>query len=150
MLASGRKTSSAMEGLGMSDDLLIVIVDDDQSAREATGDLVRALGFPALEFCSAADLLKSEERRRMTCMIADVQMPGMNGLDLYLQLAASGTPTPTLLMTAYRDEAMHKRAVEAGVDLFLEKPLEADQLLAWVQSAIEHHDETAGRGPQPH
>ncbi|WP_114769976.1 response regulator transcription factor [Microvirga subterranea] len=134
----------------MSDDLLIVIVDDDQSAREATGDLVRALGFQAVEFCSAADLLKSEERGRMTCLIADVQMPGMNGLDLYLQLSASGTPPPTVLMTAYRDEAMRERAVEAGVDFYLEKPLEADQLLACVRSAIEHRDEPARQGPRPH
>lgn len=134
----------------MSDDLLIAIVDDDQSAREATVDLVRALGFAAAGFCSAADLLESEERRQMACLIADVQMPGTSGLELYAQLTASGTPIPTVLVTAYPDDAMRRRAMEAGVDFYLEKPLEAEGLLACVRSAIAHHGEPAARNPHNH
>lgn len=120
----------------MSDHPLISIVDDDESAREAVAGLVRSLGFVAAEFESAADFLKSDHRSRTACLIADVRMPGMTGPELYSHLMASGTPIPTVLMTAYADEAAHARALKAGIRCYLAKPLKPDKLLACIRSAI--------------
>ena len=120
----------------MSDDSLISIVDDDESAREAVAGLVRSLGFVAAEFESAADFLKSDHRSRTACLIADVRMPGMTGPELYRHLMASGTPIPTVLITAYADEAAHARALKAGIRCYLAKPLKPDELLACIHSTI--------------
>jgi len=83
---------------------VIAIVDDDLSVREALTSLVRSLGFVAMTFESAEDLLKSRRRRSLSCMIADVQMPGMTGFELHNRLVASGKPIPTILITAFPDE----------------------------------------------
>src|SRR5271155_3492651 len=83
---------------------VIAIVDDDQSVREALTSLVRSLGYVAMAFECAEDLLKSRRRRSVSCLIADVQMPGMTGFELHNRLVASGEPTPTILITAFPDE----------------------------------------------
>lgn len=120
----------------MSANLLISIIDDDGSARDAVAGLVRALGFTAAEFQSAADFLNSSQLVRTDCLIADVRMPGMTGLELYRHLIAVGAPIPTVLVTAYPDEAVRARALQAGVRCYLAKPLEPDALLACIRSAI--------------
>src|SRR3546814_16732418 len=103
-----------MESVGMSANLLISIIDDDESAREAVVGLVRALGFTATEFQSAAEFLKSSHLLQTACLIADMRMPGMTGLELYRHLIAVGTPTPTALVTPYPDEPVLARALKAG------------------------------------
>ena len=125
-----------MESVGMSANLLISVIDDDESARTAVVGLVRALGFTATEFQSAADFLKSSHLLRTACLIADMRMPGMTGLELYSHLIAVGTPIPTVLVTAYPDEAARTRAFKAGIRCYLAKPLEPDALLACIRSAI--------------
>lgn len=120
----------------MSANLLISIIDDDESAREAVVGLVRALGFTTTEFQSAADFLKSSHLLQTACLIADMRMPGMTGLELYRHLIAAGTPIPTVLVTAYPDEAVRARALKAGIRCYLAKPLEPDELLACIRSAI--------------
>lgn len=120
----------------MSDHTLISIVDDDESAREAVAGLVRSLGFVAAEFESAADFLKSDHLSRTACVIADVRMPGMTGPELHNYLTVAGTPIPTVLITAYPDEAAHARALKAGARCYLAKPLMPDELLACIRSAI--------------
>jgi len=120
----------------MSEQPLISIVDDDQSAREAVAGLVRSLGFVVAEFESVADFLKSDLLSRTACLIADVRMPGMTGPELHNHLTAVGTPIPAVLITAYPDEAAHARALKAGVRCYLAKPLEPDELLACIRSAI--------------
>lgn len=120
----------------MSVSLPISIIDDDQSAREAVAGLVSALGFTTAEFPSAADFLESGDMSRTACLIADVWMPGMTGLELYRYLIAAGTPIPTILVTAYPDEAMQTRALKAGIRCYLAKPLEPDALLACIRSAL--------------
>jgi FixJ family two-component response regulator len=132
----------------MSGDLLIAIVDDDDSTREATVDLVQAVGFAAAGFASAAELLASENLRQMACLIADVRMPRMDGLELYRHLAGSSTPIPTILMTAHPEDDTRARALEAGVQCYLEKPLEVGRLIACVRSAVGEHGGQAGRVPQ--
>ncbi len=116
---------------------VIAIVDDDESVREALTDLMRSLGYDAIAFDRAEGLLKSDQRSRVACLIADVQMPGMTGPDLYNRLVASGQPIPTILITAYPDHAVRTRALQNGVKCYLTKPFREEDLLACIQSALE-------------
>ena len=84
---------------------VISIVDDDESVRAGTMDLFKALGFEVVAFPRAADFLCSDHLRNTCCLIADVQMPGMTGIDLYSRLIESGNSIPTILITAYPDDA---------------------------------------------
>jgi FixJ family two-component response regulator len=120
----------------MSDHTLISIVDDDEATREAVASLVRSLGFVVAVFENAVDFLKSDHLSRTACLIADVRMPEMTGPELYSHLMASGTRIPTVLITAYADETARARALKAGVRCYLAKPLEPDELLACIRSAI--------------
>jgi FixJ family two-component response regulator len=124
----------------MSEDVLISIVDDDEPTRESVASLVRSLGFAVAVFENAADFLNSEDLPRTACLIADVRMPGMTGPELHSYMTASGTPIPTVLITAYADEAAQARALKAGVQCYLAKPLEPDELLACIRSAIGDAD----------
>jgi FixJ family two-component response regulator len=117
---------------------VIAIVDDDHSVREALTSLVRSLGYVAMAFECAEDLLKSRHRRSVSCMIADMQMPGMTGLELYQRLSTSGKPIPTILITAYPDDGVRERALSSGVIGYLSKPFEEDDLLACIRSALTH------------
>ena len=124
---------------------LIAIVDDDQSVREALTSLVRSLGYVAVAFECAEDLLKSKRRRNASCMIADVQMPGMTGIELHNRLVASGEPIPTVLITAFPDERSRERALQAGVVGYLTKPFSEDELLACIRSTFGRL-EAGGKG----
>lgn len=119
----------------MSENILISIVDDDETTREAIAGLVRSLGFIAAVFENAADFLKSDYLSRTACLIADVQMPGMTGPELHSFLMISGAPIPTVLITACADAAAQARALKAGVRCYLAKPFEADELLACIRLA---------------
>jgi FixJ family two-component response regulator len=112
---------------------VIAIVDDDHSVREALTSLVRSLGYVAIAFECAEDLLKSRRRRNVACLIADVQMPGMTGVELHNRLVASGEPIPTILITAFPDERSRERALQAGVIGYLAKPFSEDDLLACIR-----------------
>jgi FixJ family two-component response regulator len=116
---------------------VIAIVDDDRSVREALTSLVRSLGYVAVAFECAEDLLKSRRRRRVSCLIADVQMPGITGIELHNRLVSSGEPIPTVLITAFPDERSRERALQAGVICYLAKPFSEDDLLACIRSSLE-------------
>jgi FixJ family two-component response regulator len=116
---------------------LISIVDDDESVREAAKGLMRSLGFTAETFESAEGFLKSNNLHRVSCLIADVQMPGMTGLDLHTHLVASGNPLPTVLITAYPDDRIRVRALKAGVICYLTKPFAEKDLLTCIDLALE-------------
>lgn len=116
---------------------LISIVDDDEAVREATKGLMRALGFLAETFGSAEDFLMFDRLRSTACLIADVQMPQMSGLELHRRLVASGVSIPTILITAYPDDGVRARALEAGVMCYLTKPFNKDDLLVCIRSAID-------------
>ena len=120
----------------MANTPVIAIVDDDHSVREALTNLVRSLGYAAIAFECAADLLKSEHRRSISCVIADVQMPRMTGLELYRHLSESAKPLPTILITAYPEDGARERALAAGVIGYLSKPFDENDLLACVRSAL--------------
>ena len=125
-----------MRGRKLPKTPLIAIVDDDQSVREALTSLIRSLGYSAVAFECAEDLLKSRRRGGVSCMIADVQMPGMSGPELHHRLVASGTPIPTILITAYPDERTRKRALQAGVLCNLAKPFNEEDLIACIRSIV--------------
>jgi FixJ family two-component response regulator len=116
---------------------VIAIVDDDASVREALTGLMKSLGHRAIAFQSAEDFLKSNRRDRVACLIADVQMEGMSGPDLHAFLVASGHPIPTILITAYPEERVRTRVLEAGVKGFLIKPFSEEELLACLRSALD-------------
>ena len=115
---------------------IIAIVDDDRSVREALTSLVRSLGYRAIAFECAEDLLNHERRRGVSCVIADVQMPGVTGFELHNRLVASGEPIPTILITAFPDERARERALQAGVICYLAKPFSEDDLLACIRSTL--------------
>ena len=119
---------------------LVAIVDDDESIRDTIKDLLESAGFSAAVFAGAARLLKSTRLRRVSCLIADMRMPKMTGLELHQHLVASNRAIPTILMTAYPDERAQAQAIKAKVVCYLIKPFAADELLACVRSAVEMHD----------
>ena len=116
---------------------LISIVDDDEAVREATKGLMRALGFLAETFGSAEDFLNFDRLHSTACLIADVQMPQMSGLDLHRHLVASGVSIPTILITAYPDDSVRARALKAGIVGYLTKPFNKDDLLVYIHSALD-------------
>jgi|SRR5215813_9508344 len=116
---------------------VISIVDDDELAREGTMDLVKAMGFVAKAFGRAQDFLESDQRHGTSCLIADMRMPGMSGLELHDRLVGSGTTIPTILITAFPDERDRRRAHQAGVVCYLAKPFHDEELLRCVRSALE-------------
>ena len=116
---------------------VISIVDDDHSVREAVMDLMSSLGFAAEAFPSAGTFLTSDAVRSTSCLIADVQMPGMSGLELRRRLAASGNAIPTILITAYPDDTVRAHAHEAGVIGYLTKPFSDDELIGCIDLALE-------------
>jgi FixJ family two-component response regulator len=117
---------------------VISIVDDDRSVREAMTDLMDSLGFAAEAFASAGDFLRSDALRSTSCLIADVQMPGMSGLELRRHLVASGTAIPTILITAYPDDEVRAHALKTGVVGYLAKPFSDDELIGCIDSALGH------------
>jgi FixJ family two-component response regulator len=115
---------------------VISIVDDDESARKALANLMRSLDFSAAAFASGESFLRSNRLHGTACLIADVQMPGMTGLELHSRLVASGRPIPTILITAYHDERVRAQALNAGVVCYLTKPFNESELLACIDSAL--------------
>ncbi|MBB3899260.1 response regulator transcription factor [Roseococcus suduntuyensis] len=111
-------------------------MDDDEAACEAVAALVRSLGYAVAEFRSASAFLQSSDLAVTACLIVDMRMPGMGGLDLYRHLLGSGTPVPTIIMTAHATEASRSSALDAGVRCYLPKPVRPDVLLACIRSAI--------------
>ena len=123
---------------------LIAIVDDDESIRDTTKDLLESAGYSAAVFARAASLLKSRRLSQVCCLIADMRMPKMTGLELHQHLVASNRGIPTILMTAYPDERAQARAINANVVGYLIKPFAADELLACVRRAVQRHDVGGG------
>jgi FixJ family two-component response regulator len=121
---------------------LISVVDDDESIRRTTSFLIESFGFRAAAFESGEDFLKSARLRDATCLIVDVQMPGMNGLQLQDELAAAGHSIPVIFITAYDDEEARERAMQAGAVAFLGKPFKAEELLQAIRSATRGQIDT--------
>lgn len=119
----------------MPANVLVAVVDDDQSAREAIVELVRALGYEARGFASARDFLLSVDRRNSACLITDMRMPRMSGLQLHRELTATGVSIPTILVSAHEDDVMRIRMLDAGLLFYLSKPLDPEELLRCLHVA---------------
>jgi FixJ family two-component response regulator len=115
---------------------IISIVDDDESMRIAVGDLITSLGFAALTFASAEAFLQSGDAARTSCLVTDIQLPGMSGLDLQDSLRAEGHHIPTIVITAYPEPKLKRRAEAAGAAVFLVKPFDGRELIAHIEEAL--------------
>jgi FixJ family two-component response regulator len=115
---------------------LIAVVDDDSSIRNATQDLLNAAGFSTSTFECARRFLASPNLARVACLVADMRMPGMSGIELHEHLAKSGIGIPTVIMTAHPQGRARERARKAGITCFLTKPFTPDELLSCVRKAV--------------
>jgi FixJ family two-component response regulator len=116
---------------------LISIVEDDQPFRESMTKLIGLLGYKVEAFPSAASFLASTRLAETACLVADVNMPGMTGPELHRHLGDAGYAIPTILVTAYPDEVVRKRALKNGVVCYLCKPVDDDHLERCLRSALQ-------------
>jgi FixJ family two-component response regulator len=116
---------------------LISIVDDDLSIRIAMENLVKSIGFDVRSFESADQYLKSSVRRETSCIVSDVQMPGISGLDLQSNLAAEEDRTPIIFITAFPHPDIERRALDAGAVCFLTKPFDGQRLINCIEDALK-------------
>jgi len=116
---------------------LVVVVDDDDSIRSAVEDLLDAVGLRARGFSSAEEFLRSGKQQETACLIADIRMPGMSGLELQAQLNAERCRIPIIFITAHGDEKMRMQALRAGAVEFMAKPFNDETLLESVRAALE-------------
>src|ERR1700688_3432511 len=117
---------------------LVAIVDDDDSMRGALQGLLKAVGLPAIAFASAEEFLDSGKQFETACLIADIRMPGMSGLELQAQLNANRCRIPTIFITAHGDTRMRVQALRAGAVEFLSKPFDDEVLLENIRAALEN------------
>ena len=115
---------------------MISIVDDDISVREATKDWVRSLGYVAAAFASAEEFLQSGKVNDTECVITDVQMPGLSGIELQSYLISQGNRTPIIFVTAFPEERTRTRALEAGAIGFMTKPFDEGRLIEYIEAAL--------------
>jgi FixJ family two-component response regulator len=120
---------------------LISVVDDDESVREAIEAFMKTKGFKVRAFPSSVDFLASARIEDTSCMIADINMPNMTGVELHGELTRRGFDIPTILITAYPDDAVRARALADGVIGYLSKPFDEDALLACIRSALTREAE---------
>jgi FixJ family two-component response regulator len=117
---------------------LLSIVDDDDALRNSLDDLIRSIGFRTLGFPSAEAFLSSDQACDTACLILDVRMPGMNGLDLQRQMVAANWRIPIIFITSHADDGARARALEAGAVAFLYKPFREEELLTAIDAALKH------------
>lgn len=149
LLAAARHLDShqyrgAKQWTEMTKRTLISVVEDDQPFRESMRKLVTALGYTVEAFPSAADFLASPLLPATGCLVTDVQMPGMSGVELHRHLVDRGHVIPTILVTAYPDDTTRNRALKDGVFCYLSKPVDDEHLERCLRSALESgkpHDE---------
>ena len=126
----------------LSEKTLISIVDDDQSFRDSMRRLLKSLGYAVAVFPSAAEFLASPKLAATACLVADVHMPAITGVELYGQLIEAGYAIPTILVTAYPDDRVQERMLTLGVECYLRKPFEEAHLIGCLHSVF-------ARGTEP-
>jgi len=119
--------------------LLVSVVEDDRYCRESMGRLMRSLGYSVEAFPSAADFLASPRLAQTACLIADVHMPAMTGIELYRHLIAAGRAIPTILVTAYPNDADQDRVLNDGVICYLRKPVDEQHLTQCLRAVFSEH-----------
>src|ERR1700724_1961685 len=116
---------------------MVAIVDDDELMRSALQGMLKSVGLPSQAFASAEDFLKSGQQQQTACLITDIRMPGMSGLELQARLNAEHCRIPTIFITAHGDTKMRMQALRAGAVEFLAKPFDDEALLGSVRAALE-------------
>jgi FixJ family two-component response regulator len=134
--ASGRTVLSTLS--------VISVIDDDASVRAATNNLLRSHGYVVHTFASAEKFLQSTHLNDMSCVIADVQMPIMSGVELLTTMRAQGYRVPFIFITAFPDDSIRARALNAGAICFLAKPFSGPTLIKYLATALEGHRGGAG------
>jgi FixJ family two-component response regulator len=124
---------------------LITVIDDDASVRTALDSLLRARGYTAYPFASAAEFLRSPEFDETCCVIADVQMPDMSGIELQSLLRKQGRGVPFIFITAFPEEAVRVRALSDGAICFLAKPFDSTTLIGCIDAALGTHRDPSSR-----
>ena len=127
----------------MPNPAVISIIDDDGSVRSATYNLVRSLGYVVHAFESAAEFLRSPHLNDTSCVIADVRMPAMSGLELHAHLLAEGYRVPFIFITAFAAENTREQALKAGASCFLTKPFTEEALISCLDAAL--HEQSEGK-----
>ena len=122
---------------------MISIIDDDNSMREATRRLVKSLGLEAETFASAEEFLQSDRLNDTSCVITDMQMPGLSGAELQSHLMAQGINTPIIFVTAFPDNCLRTRVLEAGAIGFLSKPFAVECLISCLKLALGRQADAA-------
>ena len=122
---------------------VISVIDDDASVRAGTDNLLSSHGYIVHTFASAEDFLQSAQPDDSSCVVADVQMPGMSGLDLLKQVRARGNDVPFIFITAFPDESVRARAV--GAICFLAKPFAGSVLIGCIETALNRHRGSPGK-----
>ena len=120
--------------------LLVSVIDDDRFFRDSMRRLMRSLGYTVDVFSSAADFLASPRLAETACLIADINMPQITGIELHRSLIAKGYAIPTILVTAFPNEADRANALKDGVACYLHKPLDEPQLIKCVNEALMSAD----------
>jgi FixJ family two-component response regulator len=121
---------------GKNNSQLVVIVDDDRSVQSALKDLMESAGLSARCFGSAEEFLESDQRNQTGCLVTDIRMPGMSGLDLQEKLKAEGSRIPMIFITAHSDAKIKMQAMSAGAIEFLSKPFDDEVLLEKVRAML--------------
>ena len=116
---------------------IIAIVDDDEPLREALGSVLKAAGFSIDTFASAEEFLDSPNRKKMACLILDVRLPGMSGIELQRRLFETGDTIPIIFVTAHGDASLRELVLKAGAAGFLNKPVRSDALLREIHAALD-------------
>jgi two-component system response regulator FixJ len=119
------------------DTQIVAIVDDDESLRRSLRNLLGSVGFRVETFASAEAFLGSVVQGETGCLVLDLRMPGMSGLDLLRHLSGTGTRIPTVVLTAHGDDEARQRSLQAGAVAFLNKPFNGNALLAAVRTALD-------------
>src|SRR6266699_4280530 len=129
--------AAEMKGKKMPEDLVVSIVDDDVSVRRSTRRLLRSSGFRAEAFASAEEFLNSGCAGETACVILDLRMPGINGLELQRRLTQNGNPVPVIFLSAHASEEDERSALRAGAVQFLRKPISKEALLSAIRDALK-------------
>jgi FixJ family two-component response regulator len=122
---------------------VVSIIDDDESVRLAMKSFLRSLGYDVCTFASAEDYLCSPRVNDTSCLITDVQMPGMNGIELQCHLMDNGRRTPMIFITAFPEETIRMRSLEAGAVCFLGKPFDEQTLINCLDQALKRKNDGA-------
>jgi FixJ family two-component response regulator len=128
----------------LQDQVLVSVVDDDQAFRDSMRRLLRSLGYRVAVFPSASEFLGSSQFALTSCLIADIQLPDMTGIELFLHLVALERIVPTVLITAYPEDNDRKRMLSLGVECYLRKPLVENELIGCLHSAVARRDVNRG------